>query len=156
LRDIIEDSLKINLVGKQQKYETLKMYVLITKSNYFSHDGNLLHQKGLAMGAPSSAMLSEMFLQFVESNSILDILVNYKILVYLRYVDDVLTVYNHSITDKNLVLQRFNKIHPNLQYTTELEKENKINFLDLTILRGNNSFDFRIFWKHTYRHYHPL
>jgi hypothetical protein len=42
----------------QQIQEILTIYDLVTKQNYFSHDDNFWQQKeGLAMGAPSSAIL---------------------------------------------------------------------------------------------------
>lgn len=77
----------------------------------------------------------------------MDILVNYKILGYLGYVDDVLIVHDHSNTDIDLVLQEFNERHPNLQYTIELEENKTINFLDLKISRGNDPLDFRTLQK---------
>jgi hypothetical protein len=49
-----------------------------------------------------------------------------------------------------MVLDTFNQIHPNLHYTIELEEDNKINYLDLTIHRKNDTFEFSNFRKHTY------
>ena len=47
------------------------------------------------MGAPSSAMFSDIFLQYVEFNFVIDIIIDDKTLGYLRYVDDVLIVCDH-------------------------------------------------------------
>jgi hypothetical protein len=58
LRDIIENSLKINSMKIQQTKDILKIYDLIINQNYFSHEGNILHQNGgLAMGSPSCALI---------------------------------------------------------------------------------------------------
>jgi hypothetical protein len=40
------------------------------------------------MGAPSSGLLSEILLQYIEENYIINILANNNILGYFRYVDD--------------------------------------------------------------------
>ena len=36
-------------------------------------------------------------------------------------------------TDIKSILNDFNSIHPNLTFTDELEQDNKLNFLDITI-----------------------
>lgn len=83
LRCIIESSLKLNSIETQQKQEFLKIYDLLINQNYFSHNVNLLCQnEKLPMGAPSSALLSKVFLQYIESNFITDILNINKVLEY--------------------------------------------------------------------------
>jgi hypothetical protein len=62
----------------------------------------------------------------------------------------VLIVYDRSVTDINIVLPKFSEIHPNLHYAIELEEGNKINYLDLTIHRKNDTLEFSIFRKPTY------
>jgi hypothetical protein len=151
LREIIEDSLMNNLVDTQQIQEILKIYDLITSQNYLSHVDDILHQNdGLAMGAPSSAILSEVFLQYIEEIFITDILIQNKIIGYFHYVDDTLIIYDQTITNINKVLNEFNQIYQNLQYTMELEENGKINFLDLTISRTNQTIKFNIFQKPTF------
>jgi hypothetical protein len=99
LREIIENSLMNNLVDTQQIQEILKIYDLVTSQNYFSHVDGILHQNdGLAMGAPSSAILSEVFLQYIEEIFITDILIQNKIIGYFRYVDDTLIIYDQIMT----------------------------------------------------------
>jgi hypothetical protein len=69
----------------------------ILEQNYFQHNNQFFKQKeGLAMGAPSSPIFSEIFLQFLEHNVILKILSDHKIVSYYRYVDDILIIYNHN------------------------------------------------------------
>jgi hypothetical protein len=45
------------------------------------------------MGAPSSAVLAEIYLQFIKCKNVYDILLKHKILGYYRYVDDILLIY---------------------------------------------------------------
>jgi hypothetical protein len=102
------------------------------------------------MGAPSSAILSGFFLQYVEENHIIDILVNNKVLGYFRFVDDILILYDHTTTNISTLLNEFNQIHPNLLYSLELGSNQQINFLDITSTRINDTFEFNIYRKPTY------
>jgi len=45
------------------------------------------------MGAPTSSILSEIYLQYLENTEIFDILLKHHIIGYFRYVDDILIVY---------------------------------------------------------------
>jgi hypothetical protein len=101
------------------------------------------------MSAPSSAILAEIYLQYIECFSIYDILQKHKIIGYFRYVDDILLVYNEETTNINLTLQEFNKIHPKLIYTIEKEENNKIHFLDIIIQRTENKLTYGIHRKAT-------
>jgi peptide methionine sulfoxide reductase MsrA len=94
----------------------------IIEQNYFQHNNQFYKQKeGLAMGAPSSSILSEMYLQFLEHNEVLKIISDHKIVSYSRYVDDILLLYDHTSTNMEQVLNAFNNIHRNIQFTVEKE-----------------------------------
>jgi hypothetical protein len=70
--------------------EIMLLTELIIKQNYFELNSNFyLQLQGLAMGALSSALLSEIYLQHIEHNQILDHLIKHKIIAYHRYVDDI-------------------------------------------------------------------
>jgi hypothetical protein len=81
--------------GKEIEQEIIKLTEVILKQNYFQFNHNVYTQtKGLAMGAPASSVLLEIYLQFLEHTTISDILTQQKITGYYRYVDDILLVYN--------------------------------------------------------------
>jgi hypothetical protein len=46
---------------------------------------------------------------------------NHNIEGYFRYVDDILIVYNESKTDINYILDFFNKLTPQLEFTLQRE-----------------------------------
>jgi hypothetical protein len=70
------------------------------KQNYFKFQNSFYGQdNGLAMAAPTSSILSEIYLQFVERTAIYRGLIRNNILGYFRYVDDILIAYKVSITD---------------------------------------------------------
>jgi hypothetical protein len=101
------------------------------------------------MGAPTSAILAEIYIQYLEHNIIASILQKYKIVNYFRYVDDILIIYNTQTTDIHDTLDEFNTINPKLKFTIEKQQDNTINYLDLTILNHNGSLDCSIYRKPT-------
>ena len=86
------------------------------------------------MGTPSSAMVSEISLQHTESNYMMEILIANKIFSYSTFVDDVL-IFIIILVDINSVLDTLKHVNPNLNFTTQLENNSKINYPDLTIHR---------------------
>jgi len=108
------------------------------------------------MGAPTSSILSKIYLQSLENTKIFDILKEEKIIGYFRYVDDILIIYNENITDVNQVLKSFNNITPSLTFTLEEEEENKLNFLDILIIKTKDKISFDIYRKKNHLgHHHP-
>jgi hypothetical protein len=69
------------------------------------------------MGAPTSALLAEIFMQHMEHNYIISTLTKHNILDYHRYVGGILIIYNEDHTDIDDTLKEFNSIHPNIKYT---------------------------------------
>jgi hypothetical protein len=101
------------------------------------------------MGAPTSAILAEIFIQHLEHNDIIKILQKYHIIDYYRYVDDILIIYNEDHTNTEDTLNEFNSIHPNIQDTMERQTNNKLNYLDITNENMSNAFTFSIYRKPT-------
>ena len=72
----------------------------ILKQNYFKFQNSFYVQNtGLAMESPTSSILSEIYLLYVEHTAIYEVLIRYNILGYFRCDDDILIAYNNSITD---------------------------------------------------------
>jgi hypothetical protein len=69
-------------------------------------------------------------------------LLKYHIVDYFQYVDDILIVYNKTTTNIYGVFNAFNNLMPTIKFTVEEEKENKINFLDIIILKENDNLSF--------------
>jgi len=82
------------------KQEILRLTDLVVTQNYYKFQNKTYIQKsGLAMGAPSSSILSEIYLQFMENTKIFEILRNSKIEGYYKYVEDILIIYNENCTN---------------------------------------------------------
>ena len=58
---------------KKIKHESMKISHIIIKQNYFQFQNTLyIQEEGLAMGAPTSLILSEIYLQYIEHTVIYD------------------------------------------------------------------------------------
>lgn len=77
----------------------------------------------------------------------MEILITNYILGYFRSVDRILIVYDYATTDINSVLDAFEHVHPNLNFTIELANNNKMNYLHLTISRQCDTPEFSVFRK---------
>jgi hypothetical protein len=99
-RDILSNKLEQNNIEPKTKQELMKWFDTITSQNYFTHDGNTLIQNdGLAMGAPSSGMISELFLLHMKHLHLAPLSTKLKIVNYIRYVDDILAIFDSNHTD---------------------------------------------------------
>jgi hypothetical protein len=97
------------------------------------------------------APFSEVYLQYIDyidNTKIYDIFLNSKIEGYFRYVDNILTIYKENYTNINDILDKFKSIMSRLNFTLEQEKENRINFLDITIIK-DEKMTFNIYRKPT-------
>lgn len=61
---------------------------------------------------------------------------NFEIPFFFRYVDDCVTAISKDQISETLTA--FNKYHKRIQFTIEIENENTLNFLDLTLHRESN------------------
>jgi hypothetical protein len=102
--------------------------------------------EGLAMGAPTSSIFSEIYLQDLEHTTILDILIHFKLVGYFRYIDDILLIHDMQQTNICEVLDCF-EINRKLQFTLEEEENNALHFLDIRISRTDNNIQFSIYQK---------
>jgi hypothetical protein len=102
------------------------------------------------MGAPTSAVLVETYIQNMEHKQIYPILIKHQIVGYFRYVDDILMIYNQRITNIEEILMEFNKQQPKVKFTMEKEQHNSINFLDITMHLRKGKVEFAMYRKHTH------
>ena len=135
-KEIIANNLDNNNIEPQVKHELLNWYDTITNQNYFSNNGKIHIQKeGLAMGALTSGIIAEFFLQHLKDTHLIHLSKKHNIAAYFHYDDDILLIYDSDHTDTNNITNDFNKIHPNMKFTAETESDNRINFLDITLHR---------------------
>ena len=108
--------------------------------NYFQHANNqYIQEQGLAMVAPTFSILSEVYLQLLESTKIFYILRNHQLIGYFIYVDNILIIYKDNLTNIQETLRLFDNISLIQTFIMEKETSNSINFLDITIQKTDNN-----------------
>ena len=103
------------------------------------------------MGSPLSGLLADIFLNNFENTYLLSPHNKWQrnISFYKRYVDDTFVIFDGTTRQANMLLHYMNNINKNIQFTLEIESDNAINFLDLTFMKHNNKFQYRIYRKPT-------
>jgi hypothetical protein len=153
---IIETMSLRNQLDINTTNELIKNTHTFLEQNYFSfRNKNYSQTTGLAMGAPSSAALSEIYLQRLEHTKIVDIITQQNIIGYFKYVDDILVVYDQSFTDIHNIHKALNNLVPTIKFTLENETDGRIIFLDFTIQNKGNKLLFNIYRKPTATHIIP-
>jgi hypothetical protein len=76
---------------------------------------------GLAMGAPTSSVLVETYIQPMKHKQIYPILIKQQIIAYLVYIDDILMIYDQNKTNIEQALKKFNKLQPSIKFMIEKE-----------------------------------
>jgi hypothetical protein len=132
----------------QTQLEVLNCYDVITQQNYFSYGNNIIIQRdGLAMGAPSSGLIAEIFLQHLEHSHLPRLTQKHHFANYCRYVDDIFITFDSNNTNIQSILKDFNTLHPRLQFTAELEQDHTLNYLVITIMKTPTTFKTAIYRK---------
>jgi hypothetical protein len=78
------------------------------------------------VGAPTSAILAEVYIHSMKHKEVYQILIKYQIIGYFRYIDYVFIIYNHRKTNIDETFEEFNK------QRTNKEQHYSNNFLDNT------------------------
>jgi len=112
------------------------------------------------MGSPLSPVVADLILQNLESTILNDL--NYKPTFYYKYVDDI--ALSVPFSQLHSLLAKFNSFHHRLRFTMEIDGEgDRLNFLDLTIIKQDNTLIFDWFRKPTfsgrflnYHSHHPF
>ena len=115
--------------------EMEKLLYLCTKHVHFSYGGRIYIQvDGVAMGSPLGPFLANIFMTEQEIEMIPSLrndLQNWK-----RVVDDT---FAFVLPDKiEYIMNQLNSFDENIQFTFEMEEENKLAFLDVKIIRNTN------------------
>jgi hypothetical protein len=62
---------------------------------------------------------------------------------------DILIIYNEKAVNVDNMFSEFNNVSPKLKFTSELEENGNINFLDITITKSQNSIETAVYRKPT-------
>jgi hypothetical protein len=112
----LEKLRETNNIEDNTKQDILKITQVIVEQNYFRFQDTInVQNEGLAMGAPTSSILSEVYLQYIENTKIAYLLLKHNVEGYFRYVDDILVTYKEDRTNTHSVLSDFNSAVLNME-----------------------------------------
>lgn len=113
---------------------------------YFKFEENFFQQiDGVSMGSPISSTVAQLVMEYLEEKVLSG--QNYNITLFKRYVDDCLIITSENEIQR--IIDGLNSFHHKIQFTLETEMNNAINFLDMTLLRINNSVQTKLYRKET-------
>lgn len=145
---ILSNILERRRIHPGEANEIVHLTNICMQQNYFKFNGGYYKQKeGLAMGSPLSPLMAEIFMDNFENRYFTG---NNNILYYYRYVDDILICWTGTRQELESFYSFVNNLHPKIKFKLEVEVDNSINFLDLTITREHCRHNFQIYRKPTH------
>ena len=113
-------------------------------------DGKFYEQcDDAAMASSLAPTLANVFMCHFENIWLENYPSHFKPIVYRRFVDDTLLLFrteDHVENFKNYL----NKQYRNIKFTSEIEKNGSLSFLDITVTRENNKFVTLVYRKPTF------
>ena len=144
LRRIYDDNELYTNISKKEMKEIL---LLCTKTAHFTFNNEIYQQcDGVAMGSPLGPVIAGIFMVELEKSLIPNLMEHMS--PWKRYVDDTIAVIKLSSIEH--VLSILNSFHQNIEFTYELEQNGKINFLDVMLIRTNDTLQTTIYRKSTH------
>ncbi|XP_057307323.1 uncharacterized protein LOC130645336 [Hydractinia symbiolongicarpus] len=114
------------------------LFSFILKNNYFMFLNEIyLQLLGTAMGTKVAPPYASLFLGLFEQVFIFDKFPNL-ITIFLRFLDDIFFIWEHSEEELHKFFIYLNSIHPTIKFTYEYSTE-EISFLDTTIYLDKRS-----------------
>ena len=128
------------------KKEVKDLLILCTKNVHFSFNGDICIQcDGVAMGSPLGPVLTGIFMVELE-RSLVPKLSEHMMLWGIFIGDTITCIKPTSITHVTKVLNIF---HSNIQFTYEEERDGKNPFLDVLLIKKNDTFETIVYIKPT-------
>ncbi|XP_071582148.1 uncharacterized protein [Temnothorax nylanderi] len=129
------------------KSEFLLAVRFVLESTFFMFNGVIYRQTfGSPMGSSFSPIVADITMQDLERKALERL--SFIPPFYTRYVDDIaMAVPSTSCAH---TLEIFNAFHPRLQFTMEIGVDDRLNFLEVTIIRSKNHLLFDWFHKPTF------
>ena len=127
-----------------------KLLGFAVKENHFVFNGQLFDQiDGVAMGSPLGPSLANIFMSHLEKRYLANCPSEFKPVLYRRYVDDTYCLFRDR-DHITMFLDYINCQHPNINFTTEIESENTLPFLDVLVTRDGANFSTSLYRKKTF------
>lgn len=133
------------ITALKEKWDIIKTHTKIDQTTFFKmikfcietsafvqfEDKIYKQTKGLAMGNPLSAILSEIVLNRLIKKTLNNNC--FEILLLVVYVDDIFVISHQD--DVEEIFQSFNSTHNDIKFTIEFEENGSIPYLDVEVIR---------------------
>ncbi len=119
--------------------EIIRSVKFLFENTFFQFNDKIYQQIfGSPMGLPISPLFADIVMDDLETDCLYELknIYNIEPTLYKRYVDDTFLIIKKQ--DITTTLQVFNNKNYHLKFTHEIEINNRINFLDLTIIKHND------------------
>ena len=114
----------------------LSLIRLVLENNHFQfNNDNYLQKLGTAMGSTMAPAYASLFMgkleqDFLKSRSLAPS-------IWLRFLDDIFMVWDHSIESLHSFIDALNSFHPSIKFTYNISTKT-VNFLDVTVSKSEN------------------
>ena len=114
-------------------------------SNFFEIGEEVYHQLlGKAIGTKFASTYVSLFMVELEKKIFEN--TNFKLLLWLRYLDDIFCIWAEGLERLQEFYQYLNSFHPTIKFTMEFSKE-QINFLDVNISQKEGALQTDLYCK---------
>ena len=115
--------------------QILDLLDILQRTTYFKFNGHFYQQTdGAAVGGPTSAILSEIYMQSLETTAITT--ADHPSKFWERHVDDVFSIVRKIYLQE--LLEHINNLHPQTQFTKEEENNSSLPFLGTLVQRNHD------------------
>ena len=104
---------------------------------------------GCSMGGPLSPTLANLFLCYYEQLWLNSCPEEFQPIFYRRFVDDCFVAFK-DLSHVELFAEYLNSQHSNIKFTYEIEKDNKLPFLDMIITKEDSGISSSVYRKPTF------
>ena len=107
---------------------------LCLRATYFQFGDQFFEQvDGAAMGSLLSPIVANLYMETFERETLASTVTAPRL--WLRYVDDTFVIWSHRLDKREEFHHHLNQRHPQMKFTREMEKDNRISFLDVLYSR---------------------
>ena len=132
------NALNASRIGPQKptnKSITHLLTYFLTMNNFVFNGKHYLQVGGTAMGTRLAPSYANMFMSYFEDTHVYSY--HTQPLIWVRYIDDIFGIWQHSSESLNLFITHLNTCHESIKFTSCIS-DTSIDFLDCTLLLNNN------------------
>ncbi|CAF1450959.1 unnamed protein product [Rotaria sordida] len=121
-----------------------------SKTHFIFNNKIYVQLNGVAMGARLASVMADIFMTYLET-TLMDKLTQLGVCEWYRYVDDTFVFINKDANVDN-ILSILNDFHPSIKFTRKIEDNDKLEFLDVQVIRSSEQhwFETTIYRKPTF------